>query len=151
MNTVIKGIVFLKLNKKTKLLLLEAVVYLAWARILLLLPFSRLAPLLGTLMQETPHTRNEKNKDVIKEVSSCIYAMSNHTFWESKCFVRAIAGMKMLEKRRIESTLYLGTSKDKTGKMIAHAWLRSGSFYITGIEGMERFTVVGKFAKTITD
>ena len=47
--------------------------------------------------------------------------------------------MKMLERRKIESTLYLGTAKDENGKMIAHAWLRSGPFYITGAEGMERF------------
>ena len=60
---------------------------------------------------------------------------------------KAIAAMKMLERRKIESTLYLGTAKDENGKMIAHAWLRSGPFYITGFEEMERFTVVGKFAK----
>ena len=29
------------------------------------------------------------------------------------------------------------------GELIAHAWLRSGPFYITGAEVMERFTVVG--------
>ena len=57
--------------------------------------------------------------------------------------------MRMLEKRGIESTLYLGTARDESGKMIAHAWLRSGPYYITGSEGMERFTVVGKFAKRI--
>ena len=33
--------------------------------------------------------------------------------------------------------------------MIAHAWLRSGPFYISGSEGMERFAVVAKFAKRI--
>ena len=56
--------------------------------------------------------------------------------------------MKMLERRQIESTLYLGTAKDESGKLIAHAWLRSGPFYITGAEGMEKFTVVSKFAKS---
>ena len=62
-----------------------------------------------------------------------------------------MAAMKMLEKRGIESTLYLGMAKDETGALIAHAWLRSGPFYITGSEGMERFTVVGKFAKRINN
>ena len=63
--------------------------------------------------------------------------MSRYTFWESQCLVKAIAAMKMLERRQIESTLYLGTAKDENGKLIAHAWLRSGPFYITGAEGME--------------
>ena len=40
--------------------------------------------------------------------------MSRYTFWESQCLVKAIAGMKMLERRHIESTLYLGTAKDET-------------------------------------
>ena len=57
--------------------------------------------------------------------------------------------MKMLERRNIESTLYLGTAKDLNGKLIAHAWLRSGPLYITGKEGMEKFTEVGKFANSI--
>jgi hypothetical protein len=58
-----------------------------------------------------------------------------------------MAAMKMLEKRKIDSTLYLGTAKDENGGLIAHAWLRSGPFYITGAEVMDRFTVVSKFSK----
>ena len=53
--------------------------------------------------------------------------MSKYTFWESQCLVKAIAGMKMLERRNIESTLYLGTAKDAKGQMYrSDAWLRSG-------------------------
>ena len=46
-------------------------------------------------------------------------------------------------KTEIESTLYLGTAKDENGEIIAHAWLRSGPFYVLDAEGMEKFTVVG--------
>ena len=67
---------------------------------------------------------------------------------ESECLVKAIAGMKMLEKRNIESTMYLGVAKDEKG-LSAHAWLRSGWLYVSGSEGMEKFTVVEKFAKFI--
>ena len=35
-----------------------------------------------------------------------------------------------------------------SGELIAHAWLRSGPFYITGADGKEKFTVVSKFAKS---
>ena len=41
----------------------------------------------------------------------------------------------MLERRKIESTLYLGTAKDEDGKMVAHAWLRSGPFTLLGRKG----------------
>ncbi|WP_217582105.1 lasso peptide biosynthesis B2 protein, partial [Lysinibacillus sp. GbtcB16] len=88
-------------------------------------------------------------KFILRSISEAIRIMSQHTFWESKCLVSAIAGMEMLKRRQIESTLYLGTAKDKNGKMVAHAWLRSGPFYITGAEEMERFTVDSKFARRI--
>ena len=31
------------------------------------------------------------------------------------------------------------------GRLIAHAWLRSGPFYVTGAEEMGMFTVVAAF------
>lgn len=86
-------------------------------------------------------------KQLLKNVSEAVNIMSRYTFWESMCLVKAIAAMKMLERRQVESTIYLGTAKDETGKLIAHAWLRSGPFYITGGEVMDQFVIVSKFAK----
>ena len=149
MNMVQKIRTFFSLDLKTMFLFIEAYVYLGWARILKSMPFSKIASTLGTHMDETSLSYNESNKLVLRSISEAIHIMSRHTFWESKCLVRAIAGMKMLERRQIESTLYLGTAKDENGKMVAHAWLRSGSFYITGAEEMGRFTVVSKFARRI--
>lgn len=147
-----KARTFFSLDLKTMLLLVEAFFYMGWARLVILYrPFSKVALSLGTQLQETPNTPVDKNKAVLKSVHDAIHIMSKYTFWESKCLVRAIAALKMLEKRRIESTLYLGTTRDETGKMIAHAWLRSGPFFITGAEEMERFAVVGTFAKRICD
>ena len=106
-----------------------------------------IAPTLGDPMEETEN--QIENKTMLKNISEAIRIMSKYTVWESQCLVKAIAGMKMLQRRQIESTLYLGTARDDKGQMIAHAWLRSGPFYITGSEGMERFAVVAKFAKRI--
>jgi hypothetical protein len=138
----------LSLDFPTMLLFVEALFYLGWARILVKLPFTKVAPSLGTAMHETSTTQVETNRIILRQISSAIDIMSKYTLWDSKCLVRAIAGMKMLNRRQIESTLYLGTAKDESKKMIAHAWLRSGHYYVTGKEGMEKFTVVGKFAKT---
>lgn len=138
---------FIFLNTSTKLLLLEAYFYLGWARILKLLPFSKVSVSLGDHMLETPYCISKNNIRIVKEISSALHIMSRYTLWESQCLVKAIAGMKMLERRNIESTLYLGTARDKQEKLIAHAWLRSGSIIVSGSEGMERFTEVGKFAK----
>ncbi|WP_077623680.1 lasso peptide biosynthesis B2 protein [Sediminibacillus massiliensis] len=140
---------FLQTNNEFKLLLIESYVYLAWARILKCVSFSKVAPSLGMQMQETSFEIDISNEKLIKNVSQAVNLMSRYTFWESQCLVKAIAAMKMLEKRKIESTLYLGTAKDESGKLIAHAWLRSGSFFVTGYEGRERFTIVNKFAKKV--
>ncbi|MGM7721188.1 lasso peptide biosynthesis B2 protein [Metabacillus sp. Hm71] len=137
------------LDWKTILLFYEAIVFLGWARILKLMPFPKVAPKLGVHMEETSLDGTKINKIIVRDISEAIQIMSRYTLWESQCLVKAIAAMKMLEKRQIESTLYLGTARDQNGELIAHAWLRSGPYYITGFEEMHKFTVVGKFAKKL--
>ncbi|WP_456277319.1 lasso peptide biosynthesis B2 protein [Bacillus sp. AK128] len=139
---------FLSLDHNMKCLLFEAYFSLAWARVLKALPFSKITPFLGEQMKETKEQIGSQEMKVIRRVSQAIGIMSDYTFWESKCLVRAIAGMKMLEKRNIDCTLYLGTAKEN-GSMSAHAWLRSGPYYVTGADVMKRYSVVAKFAKEI--
>ncbi|MGG7620206.1 lasso peptide biosynthesis B2 protein [Bacillus coreaensis] len=138
---------FLLLETKTKILLCEAFIFLGWARILKLRNFSLVVPILGDYMEETHHDLIESQRQIIRDISSAIHLMSKYTFWESQCLVKGIAGLKMLERRKIDSTLYLGTAREIDGKLIAHAWLRSGPFYVSGAEEMKRFTVVSMFAK----
>ncbi|KIL52971.1 lasso peptide biosynthesis B2 protein [Jeotgalibacillus campisalis] len=140
---------FFSLSKEMKGLLVETYIQLAKARVAKSKPFSQIAPSLGEHMMETTYEPEPGNKRVLASVSQSVNLMSKYTFWESQCLVKAIAAMRMLEKRNIESTLYLGTGRDEHGKLAAHAWLRSGPYYITGSEGMEKYTVVGKFAKKI--
>ena len=139
---------FLQLNKQMKYMLLEAYILLAWARYRKGKQFSKISPDLGHRMEETSFQLSDKEVKIVKLVSHTIHVASRYTFWESECLVKAIAGMKMLEKRGIESTIYLGVAKDEKG-ISAHAWLRSGGIYLSGSEGMEKFTVVEKFAKFI--
>lgn len=141
--------VFLFLDLNIKLLFMEAFILLGWARILKAKSFSTIAPSLGEQMKETSFNLENSNSVLLKDISNAVNIMSKYTIWESMCLVKAIAAMKMLERRKIESTLYLGTGKDERGMLIAHAWLRSGPYYITGFEVMNRFTVVGTFAKKI--
>ena len=147
MNIVKKAQTFLRLNFKTKLLYIEAFLHLGRARYLKSISFSKVAPTLGEQMKESSYELIAADKEILANVSRAINIMSRYTIWESQCLVKAMAAMKMLEKRKIDSTLYLGTAKDENGGLIAHAWLRSGPFYITGAEVMDRFTVVSKFSK----
>lgn len=146
-----KVIKFFSIDYETRLLFIEAYLYLGLARVLIGVPFCKVVSSLGSQMQETSFTLNEKNKTAIMDVQNAIQVVSRHTLWESKCLAKAIAAGKMLQRRNIESTLYLGTAKDENAELIAHAWLRSGPFYITGSEVMNRFSVVGKFAREVSN
>jgi len=136
-------------DRTTIMLFAEAFLMLGCARLMMYSKFAKIAPSLGLKSQETEEDYRKDDIRHIKNISSAIEIVSKYTPWDSKCLVKAIAGMKMLARRRINSTLYLGTAKDENGSMIAHAWLRSGPFFISGADVMNRFVVVEKFAKKV--
>jgi hypothetical protein len=140
---------FFSLDRRTMNLLIEAFFFLGWARLLKTFPFNKVAPKLGIYMEDTSTVNDVTKIAILNNITFSLHIMSKYTFWESECLVKAIAGMKMLNRRHLSSTLYLGTAIDKNGKLIAHAWLRSGSYYVTGKEEMNNFTIVGKFANHI--
>lgn len=140
--------VYLSLPRSMRRLVWEAYILLGWARIQKAMPFAKIAPGLGTPMVETPMTGLDRSEVItIRNISKAISLASKYTLWESRCLVMAIAGMKMLERRKIESTLYMGTARNKQGHMMAHAWLRSGKLIVTGADTMDQYTVVGVFGK----
>ncbi|NMO95720.1 lasso peptide biosynthesis B2 protein [Paenibacillus lemnae] len=142
---------FMTCSPAMKWMLIEAFFYLAWGRIFKLLPFAKAASSLGEHMKETPFTpASQQEMLLMRQVSKAVHTMSRVTWWESQCLVKAVAAMKMLERRGIPSTLYLGSGRDDTGHMAAHAWLRSGSYILTGKEGHEKYAVVGIFGNSIS-
>lgn len=136
-------------DKAALALIPEALWRLLLVRIQLLFPFARTAPQLGVQSLETSVVSKDTDIPRIQQITKAIRVMSRYTPWKSTCMVRAVAGLKMLEKRGIESTLYMGVARDKQGQMIAHAWLRSGAYYVSGDDAMQGFVVVEKFAKVL--
>jgi hypothetical protein len=131
----------------TAALLAEAWLSLAWSRLLLLFPFRRIAPMIGIPRSETEWREHPRElEQQIDRIADAVRIASRIAWWECKCLVRALAVIRMLKRRGIEYTLYLGTGRDEAGRLAAHAWLRSGSRFITGAEERNRFTVVGMYA-----
>lgn len=96
--------------------------------------------------EEGRESEKEESKDVYKyaaSISRIVNRICNKTSWESKCLVRALTAQKLLKRKGIHSTLYLGCGL-KEGKMVAHAWLRVGQMYVTGGDGRE-YSIVDKF------
>lgn len=131
-------------------MLAEAAWFLAWARLLSLLPFAKVSAALRLVAeQDTPFAGSGSMEEVlqVRLIARAIRQASRLAFWDCRCLVRAIAALKMLGHRRLAATLYLGTARGDAGEIIAHAWVRCGEVYVTGAEEMNRFTIAGKFAR----
>ena len=98
----------------------------------------------GMRGEESPEKADIEEYRYAKKVAYAVNQVCNKTRWESKCLVRALTAQRLLKKKGIASTLYLGCGLDEKGAMIAHAWLRCGEMYVTGGNGKE-YAMVEKF------
>ena len=135
------------LPRARKKLLVETVVLLSLARLaVLLLPFRWVAPLLGEEGAQTPTVGNPAHVASILAVRKALRKVPKRVPWTSKCLDQAIAGKIMLARRGIPSTVYFGVKSGDKGQIDAHAWLRSGPFYVSGGATRNRFAVINQFA-----
>jgi hypothetical protein len=141
---------FRKLSWKMRLLIFVSFFLMAPVRCaVLLIPFKYIAPFLGE--------KNGNTSDVVKHevlvkaarIGWAVETISRFTPWESKCLVRAITAQILLRGIGAPSTLYLGMAKDKSSKLIAHAWLRCGNLTLTGASESDNFHKVAQFASLI--
>lgn len=95
--------------------------------------------------QESPTSVEPWKYSYARNVSFVVNRICDKTSWESKCLVRALTAQKLLKQKGISSTLYLGCGYDENGKMVAHAWIRTGTMFVTGGNG-NGYSVVDKFA-----
>ncbi|MBQ9118858.1 MAG: lasso peptide biosynthesis B2 protein [Lachnospiraceae bacterium] len=98
----------------------------------------------GAEGEESPEEATLQEYRYAKKVAYAVNQVCNKTRWESKCLVRALTAQRLLRKKKIETTLYLGCGLEKDGTMIAHAWLRCGRLFVTGGDG-QGYAVVDKF------
>lgn len=110
---------------------------------ILLMPKPKFEKMIGERGMESAQEESLENLKVAKRIAIHVRRVTGHTLWESKCLVQAMTARKLLKEKGIHSTLYLGVGKEE-GKMIAHAWLRCGGFFVTGGNG-EGYAMVAKF------
>jgi hypothetical protein len=142
--------IFLKLNWFSKIELLEAFFLSAMARVIILkAPFKKYKKHLGIYNEETSYEINLNDYKTIKRIAWTINTISKYTPWESKCLVQAMTAQRMLNRRKLSSTLYLGVNKAKDNSMQAHAWLRCGQLIVTGGYNKKEFKEVARFASKV--
>lgn len=84
----------------------------------------------------------ERLLPVIRAVNRAI----KYSPFKGKCLSQALCGFLMLRVRGLPADFYLGVNKDETGDVIAHAWLRSGKYFVTGQTGHRKYVVISVFS-----
>lgn len=113
--------------------------------IVLFVPIKYVKKYYGISEEESSEQESKESYMKARKIGYYVNRVSEHTPWESKCLVRALTAQRLLAKKDVTSTLYLGV-KNEEKKMVAHAWLRTGCFYVTGGDGSD-YTMVAKFRK----
>ncbi len=139
---------FRRFSWTNRWLTLEALFWLGLSRLAVLtLPFRWITPYMGQARTVSPVDDVSVDVAQVRQIARAIRRTSPHTPWDSNCLAQALTAKRMLHRRRINCTLYLGLKKDDDNQLAAHAWLRSGSFILTGGSGLERYAVVVTFAQ----
>lgn len=136
---------FFRYNKQKKLTLMTYLYSAFYRMTILFLPAKIQQRFWGNSGEESKDTESVENYRYARQVARQVNRIADKTLWESKCLVRALTARRLLLKKGISCTLYLGVGKDENDKMIAHAWLRAGEFYVTGGNGTG-YAMVAKFS-----
>lgn len=144
-----KLILYLKLDWRTKWLVIQTFVLCGIVRaLILLIPFKKFRPYLGTYNTDSRQEEDMEAYHQARKIGQVISMASHYTPWESKCLVQAIVAQYLLKRRKIPTTLYLGVAKGSEGGLKAHAWLRCGQLIVTGDGARRDYKEVARFANS---
>ena len=139
----------IEVGRHAPALFLDALALLAWAKLRVhLLPFRWVAPSLGRANGETAASVPAGERALAVEISWAVQAAARHVPLRFVCLPQAIAAQRMLRRRGIATTLYLGVALDKAKRetITAHAWLRAGDKIVPGETEARRHRVLATFA-----
>ena len=142
-----KAKVFASIGHGRRICFVQAFIYSGIYRaFILFVPFNKLKTRMGDHRNESPMEVDIASYRVAREVRWAVTQAARHTPWESKCLVQALTAQRMMKNKGVSTTIYLGVKKNIDNEMIAHAWIRCGSYYITGGDNRWGYAVVAKFA-----
>ena len=134
---------FMKYNGE-KWMTITVYFYVAYYRLcILFLPMTRIEKMMGIRGEESIAEEEMETIKLAKLVGFHVNRVTEHLPLKRKCFVRALTARRILMKRGINTTIYMGVALED-GKMIAHAWSRCGQLYVTGGNG-NGYSTVARF------
>jgi hypothetical protein len=142
---------FLRADAPRRRLALEAVWHLAIARLLTLAPPRFYTRAFGMLdgpageLGEPSAALAEETGAMVARVAACLP-------FRAQCLQQSIAVRRMLLKRGLRVSVYLGVSRCRDDRAApelgraAHAWVEAGGRIVSGAGDLDRFVVVARFA-----
>ncbi len=147
---------FAQVGRARRLLLLEAVVWLALARLALVaMPFRVIARRSGAFIAPGDAavkdvlgaTPSPDEQEVAREVGWAVTRAARYVPFKAVCLPQALAARRMLKRRGIASVLHFGAipGDGADRRLEAHAWLDTAGVEVTGYPVARNFTEVGCF------
>ncbi|MEM0991092.1 MAG: lasso peptide biosynthesis B2 protein [Pseudomonadota bacterium] len=141
---------FWRASLRRKLLAFEALWELTRARLDTMRPAAHYTRALGAQGTEAPEA-SRAQRATGYEVGHVVGRVADVVPFRAVCLQQAIAVSRMLRRRQVPATVYLGLSLSAddgkvAGKRDAHAWVKTGHHVIAGRTDVNRFAVVGTFS-----
>ena len=150
---------FLAAPAATKLMAFEAAFELVLARLITLTSAKRFTSALGQ-QKDQPVAANQEQQERATTIGHVVELTARAMPFRAVCLQQAIALRRMLRRRNIPATVFLGVMPGAGGDipdsppigggelpMSAHAWVKSGDRIVNGkIAGLNRYVVLGQFS-----
>lgn len=141
-----------RLSGGRRALLLEATVWLALARLtLVLFPFRTVAARLGEVCQPAVAVERIRqfagapaDDEAARAVGWAVLFMADRVPFRAVCLQQGVAAKMMLRRRGIRSALHFGVAPAGNG-LKAHAWLDTAGAKVTGYPVGSEFTELASF------
>jgi Transglutaminase-like superfamily len=135
---------FWRLSWQDRLLLLEAVLWLAIAGLAIaVLPFRHVGLLAARpIRRPLPH---HARLIQVRRTRWAIITAARRVPWRAVCFQQGLAAQFMLRRRGIPSVLYYGAAPDDQRGLSAHVWVCDGDIDVVGGEVASRYAVLATF------
>jgi len=147
-----KLVTLLRIGHGGRLLVAEAVLRLAMARLsLALFPFRRVVRRLGRLMSpDDARARGsgEAGEAIVSaacQIGWAIRAVAPSMPFKALCLQQALAAHAMLRRRGIAAPVHFGVVRDEPDRFEAHAWLEVAGVEVTGYPLPARLREIGCF------
>jgi hypothetical protein len=147
---------FVRIGHARRMLLMEAALWLALARIALVaVPFRHIARRTGAFARPNdPAVKNvlgaapnRAEQALAQEIGWAVTRAARYLPFKAVCLPQALAARRMLQRRGVASVLHFGANirNDPEQRFDAHAWLDTAGVEVTGYPEARDFTEIGCF------